>query len=135
VLPQAAAISPELAAIEVVWGKTDESGDLLAAHAAELRQQGDEGEGEHRADARSLGQRSNGRNRQIDESPYQPTTYTTQIDEIDGALINQRHVCILDHQAVAARRRAGRDWGAAPAIMLQVYARPRVSGLTAGIDK
>src|SRR5829696_3886383 len=83
-------MSPELAAIEVVWGKTDESGDLLAAHAAELRQQGDEGEGEHRADARGLGQRSNGRNRQIDENPYQLTTYATQIDEIDGSLNDAR---------------------------------------------
>src|SRR3954451_25156788 len=51
-----AAMSPELAAIEVVWGETDESGDLLAAHAAELWQQGDEGEGEHRADAWHRGQ-------------------------------------------------------------------------------
>src|SRR3954465_14128231 len=51
-----AAMSPELAAIELVWGETDESGDLLAAHAAELWQQGDEGEGEHRADAWHRGQ-------------------------------------------------------------------------------
>src|SRR3954462_7640386 len=51
-----AAMSPELAAIEVVWGETDEGGDLLAAHAAELGQQGDEGEGEHRADAWHRGQ-------------------------------------------------------------------------------
>ena len=46
-----AAMSPELAAIEVVGREPDESGDLLAAHLSELRQQGDEGEGEHRADA------------------------------------------------------------------------------------
>src|SRR3954469_16728882 len=51
-----AAMSLELAAIEVVWGETDEGGDLLAAHAAELWQQGDEGEGEHRADAWHRGQ-------------------------------------------------------------------------------
>src|SRR3954453_11122237 len=51
-----AAMSPELAAIEVVWGETDEGGNLLAAHAAELWQQGDEGEGEHRADAWHRGQ-------------------------------------------------------------------------------
>src|SRR5947208_343715 len=51
-----AAMPPELAAIEVVWGETDEGGDLLAAHAAELWQQGDEGEGEHRADAWHRGQ-------------------------------------------------------------------------------
>src|SRR3954454_13103720 len=51
-----AAMSSELAAIEVVWGETDEGGNLLAAHAAELGQQGDEGEGEHRADAWHGGQ-------------------------------------------------------------------------------
>src|SRR3954452_8282337 len=49
-------MSPEPAAIEVVWGETDEGGNLLAAHAAELWQQGDEGEGEHRADAWHRGQ-------------------------------------------------------------------------------
>src|SRR3954449_11800491 len=38
-----ASMSPELAAVEVVWRETDEGGDLFAAHATELRQQGDEG--------------------------------------------------------------------------------------------
>src|SRR4051812_30888038 len=38
-----------LAAVEIVGRETDEGGDLFAAHAAELRQQGDEGEGEHAA--------------------------------------------------------------------------------------
>ena len=51
-----AAVSPELAAIEVVWRETDEGGDLLAAHLPELWQQGDEREGQHRADAWHRGQ-------------------------------------------------------------------------------
>ena len=45
-----AAMSAELATIEIVGRETDESGDLFAAHATELRQQGDEGESEHGAD-------------------------------------------------------------------------------------
>jgi hypothetical protein len=44
-------VSPELATVEVVWCETDESGDLLAAHLPEFWQQGDEREGQHRADA------------------------------------------------------------------------------------
>src|SRR5215207_8802168 len=32
------------------------------------------------------GQRTSGRNRQIDENHYHSTTYATQIDEIDGDL-------------------------------------------------
>src|SRR5918995_4851612 len=51
-----AAVSPQLAAVEIVGRETDQGGDLLAAHAAELRQQGDEGEGEHGADAWHRGQ-------------------------------------------------------------------------------
>src|SRR3954462_5230525 len=38
------AVSPQLAAVEIVGRETDESGDLFAAHATELRQQGEEGE-------------------------------------------------------------------------------------------
>src|SRR5215204_3928160 len=49
-------MSPELAAIEVIGCETDEGGDLLAVHLAELRQQGDEGEGEHWTDAWHRGQ-------------------------------------------------------------------------------
>src|SRR3982074_2594145 len=44
-------VSPELAAVKVVWCETDEGGDLLAAHLPEFWQQGDEREGQHRADA------------------------------------------------------------------------------------
>jgi hypothetical protein len=51
-----AAMSPELAAIGVIACETDEGGDLLAVHLAELRQQGDEGEGEHWTDAWRRGQ-------------------------------------------------------------------------------
>src|SRR3954468_24620173 len=50
------AVSSELATIEVIWCKTDEGGDLLAAHLPEFRQQGDEREGQHRADAWHRGQ-------------------------------------------------------------------------------
>ena len=39
------AMSPELAAIEVVRRETHEGGDLLAAHLPEFWQQGDEREG------------------------------------------------------------------------------------------
>ena len=51
-----AAMSFEPAAVEVIRGETDEGGDLLAAHLAELRQQCDEGEGECGADALHRGQ-------------------------------------------------------------------------------
>jgi hypothetical protein len=51
-----AAMSFEPATVEVIRGETDEGGDLLAAHLAELRQQGDEGEGECGADALHRGQ-------------------------------------------------------------------------------
>ena len=44
-----AAMSFELAAVEVVRGKADKSSDLFAAHLAKLRQQRDEGEGQRRA--------------------------------------------------------------------------------------
>jgi hypothetical protein len=44
-------MSFEPATVEVIRGETDEGGDLLAAHLAELRQQSDEGEGERGADA------------------------------------------------------------------------------------
>src|ERR1700686_2949782 len=50
------AMPPELAAIEVVRCETDEGGNLLAAHLPEFWQQGDEREGQHRADARHRGQ-------------------------------------------------------------------------------
>ena len=50
------AVSSELATIEIVWCETDEGGDLLAAHLPEFRQQGDEREGQHRADAWHQGQ-------------------------------------------------------------------------------
>ena len=49
-------VSPELATVEVVWCETDEGGDLLAAHLPEFWQQGDEREGQHRADAWHRGQ-------------------------------------------------------------------------------
>ncbi len=45
-----AALSFEPATVEVIRGETDEGGDLLAAHLAELRQQCDEGEGQRGAD-------------------------------------------------------------------------------------
>src|SRR3954451_21836922 len=54
--PEDAAVSPELAAVEIVWCKTDERGDLLAAHLPEFWQQGDERKGQHRADAWHRGQ-------------------------------------------------------------------------------
>ena len=54
--PEDAAVSPELAAIEIVWCKTDEGGDLLAAHLPEFWQQGDERKGQHRADTWHRGQ-------------------------------------------------------------------------------
>ena len=44
-------VSSELATVEVIWCETDEGGDLLAAHLPEFWQQGDEREGQHRADA------------------------------------------------------------------------------------
>src|SRR5215218_3525850 len=49
-----ASMSPELAAVEIVGRQTDEGGDLFAAHATELRQQGDEGESEHGAFTASI---------------------------------------------------------------------------------
>ena len=49
-------MSPQLAAVEIVGRETDQSGDLFAAHATELRQQGDEGESEHGADPWHRGQ-------------------------------------------------------------------------------
>ena len=51
-----AAMSFEPTTVEVIRGETDEGGDLLAAHVAELRQQCDEGEGERGADALHRGQ-------------------------------------------------------------------------------
>ena len=51
-----AAMSFKPATVEVIRGETDEGGDLLAADLAELRQQGDEGEGERGADALHRGQ-------------------------------------------------------------------------------
>src|SRR5262245_57061650 len=42
-----AAVSLELAAVEVIWCEADEGGDLLAAHLPEFWQQGDEREGQH----------------------------------------------------------------------------------------
>src|SRR5262249_42448371 len=51
-----AAMSLELAAVEVIWCEADEGGDLLAAHLPELGQQGDERDGQHRADAWHRGQ-------------------------------------------------------------------------------
>src|SRR5262249_51414286 len=45
-----AAVSLELAAVEVIWREADEGGDLFAAHLPEFWQQGDEREGQHRAD-------------------------------------------------------------------------------------
>src|SRR5262245_30532753 len=46
-----AAVSLELAAVEVIGCEADEGGDLFAAHLPEFWQQGDEREGQHRADA------------------------------------------------------------------------------------
>ena len=51
-----AAVSLELAAVEVIWCEADEGGDLLAAHLPEFWQQGDEREGQHGADAWHRGQ-------------------------------------------------------------------------------
>src|SRR6516225_546647 len=51
-----AAVSLELSAVEVIWCKADEGGDLFAAHLFEFWQQGDEREGQHGADARHRGQ-------------------------------------------------------------------------------
>ena len=51
-----AAVSFELSAVEVIRRKSDEGGDLLAAHLSEFRQQGDGGEGERGADAPHRGQ-------------------------------------------------------------------------------
>src|SRR5262249_39590547 len=51
-----AAVSLELAAVEVIWCEADEGGDLLAAHLPEFWQQGDERDGQHRADAWHRGQ-------------------------------------------------------------------------------
>src|SRR5262249_24264031 len=51
-----AAVSLELAAVEVIWCEADEGGDLLAAHLPEFWQQRDEREGQHRADAWHRGQ-------------------------------------------------------------------------------
>ena len=44
-------MSLELAAVEVIRCEADEGGDLLAAHLPEFWQQGDERDGQHRADA------------------------------------------------------------------------------------
>src|SRR5262249_28314871 len=46
-----AAMSLELAAVEVIGCEADEGGDLFAAHLPEFWQQGDECEGQHGADA------------------------------------------------------------------------------------
>ncbi len=46
-----AAVSLELAAVEVIGCEADECGDLFAAHLPEFWQQGDEREGQHGADA------------------------------------------------------------------------------------
>ena len=44
-------MSPEFAAVEVVWRETDEGGDLFAADLAEFGQQGEERKSEDWADA------------------------------------------------------------------------------------
>src|SRR5262249_50566771 len=51
-----AAVSLKLAAVEVIGCEADEGGDLFAAHLPEFWQQGDEREGQHRADAWHRGQ-------------------------------------------------------------------------------
>ena len=51
-----AAMSFELATVEVVRRKSDEGGDLLAAHLPELWQQSDQGEGQRRTHAAHRGQ-------------------------------------------------------------------------------
>src|SRR6516164_4580585 len=51
-----AAVSLELAAVEVIGCEADEGGDLFAAHLPEFWQQGDEREGQHRADTWHRGQ-------------------------------------------------------------------------------
>src|SRR6516225_3093636 len=51
-----AAVSLELAAVEVIRCEADEGGDLFAAHLPEFWQQGDECEGQHGADAWHRGQ-------------------------------------------------------------------------------
>src|SRR5262245_12258468 len=50
------AVSLELAAVEVIGCEADKGGDLFAAHLPEFWQQGDECEGQHRADAWHRGQ-------------------------------------------------------------------------------
>src|SRR5262245_51522015 len=45
-----AAMATKLAAVEVIWRKADKGCDLLSAHLAELRQQGDESSGKNRSD-------------------------------------------------------------------------------------
>src|SRR5262249_46934901 len=51
-----AAVSLELSAVEIIWCKADEGGDLFAAHLPQFWQQGDEREGQHGADAWHRGQ-------------------------------------------------------------------------------
>src|SRR5262249_43629055 len=51
-----AAVSLELAAVEVIWREADEGGDLFAAHLPEFWPQGDERESQHRADTWHRGQ-------------------------------------------------------------------------------
>ena len=53
-----AAMSSEFSAVEVIGCEPDKGGNLLAAHLAELRQQGDERECQYRANARHRDQQS-----------------------------------------------------------------------------
>src|SRR3954463_5334332 len=83
-----AAGSFELAAVVVVRGETDEGGDLLPAHVAELRQPGDEAEGEHRADAGHGGQ-----------ALVAASEIRLGGDHLGEALVEEQEVGLEPHQA------------------------------------
>src|SRR4051794_34385386 len=90
-----ASMSPELAAVEVVWRETDEGGDLFAAHATELRQQGDEGESEHGADPWHRGQ-----------ARVTPREIGLGGDRLGEALLEEADIGLDPRQAGLARRRS-----------------------------
>ena len=85
------AVSSELATIEVIWCETDEGGDLLAAHLPEFRQQGDEGESQHRADAWHRGQQLV----ELSESSIGG-------DHLDQALVEEADIGLQPDQAAFA---------------------------------
>src|SRR5262245_28072231 len=65
-----AAVSLELSAVEVIWCKTDEGGDLFAAHLPEFWQQGDEREGQR---GRRLASRSAAHSAEREQDWRQPS--------------------------------------------------------------